>query len=283
HITTRKLVTRDTMVRGGLTGAPMRRFIWSPDGKWLASVGSHSNDVTLWDATTGQEGQLIRASGAGAPMAGLPSLEKCPPAWDRDSRRLALGWGDGTIQAIRTDSNREPMRSPVRSALAWSRSSKHLWGGPDEFAAAADGIKGAIARGQDVMRDLQEAATRGITAPPDPSKFLKGGGVVDQRPKHQIQLSDAVTGAVFQTFGKGDAPGVSLPNGLAESPDGKWLASATRAGSLQLWPLAGAEPITLEGPGSNQNTGGRILIAWNPKGNQLAATSMRDKAIRLWD
>src|SRR5262249_46724698 len=60
HITTRKLVTRDTMVRGGLTGAPMRRFIWSPDGKWLASVGSHSNDVTLWDATTGQEGQLIR-------------------------------------------------------------------------------------------------------------------------------------------------------------------------------------------------------------------------------
>src|SRR5262249_17938365 len=70
---------------------------------------------------------------------------------------------------------------------------------------------------------------------------------------------------------------------LAESPDGKWLASATRAGSLQLWPLAGGEPVTLEGPGSNQNSSGRILIAWNPKSNQLAATSMRDKAVRLWD
>jgi WD40 repeat protein len=90
-------------------------------------------------------------------------------------------------------------------------------------------------------------------------------------------------GAVNQTLGKGDAPGVSLPNGLAESPDGNWLASATRAGSLQLWPLAGGEPVTLEGPGSNQKTGGVILIAWNPKSNQLAASSMRDKAVRLWD
>jgi WD40 repeat protein len=282
-ITTRKLITRDTMVRGGLTGAPMRRFIWSPDGKWLASVGSQNDGVTLWDATTGQEGQLIRAPGAAAPMIGLPSLERCPPAWDSDSRRLASGWGDGTIQAIRTDSNREPVRSPIRSALAWSRNSKHLWGGPDEFAAAAGGLKAAQAQGRDVMEALRKATERGLTAPPDPGTFLKGGGVVDQRPKHQIQPSDAVTGAVIRTFGKGDAQGVSLPNGLAESPDGKWLASATRAGSLQLWPIAGGEPVILEGPGSNQNTGGRILICWNPKSNQLAASSISDKAVRLWD
>jgi WD40 repeat protein len=278
----RKLEAYDPMVRHGLTGTAPKGFTWSPDGKALASVITGlTSSVSIWDVATGKEGPPIPKAGAVSPMMGMPTV--CSPAWDPSGRRLALGWGDGTIQTVRAGANREAVRSP-RGALAWSRDSKHLWGGPDVLAAAAEASKAARAQAQEVIEGLQKSLQGGINAPPDPNLHFRGGGMIDQRPKHQIQVSDAVTGAVMRKFGKGDAPGASLPNALAESPDGKWLASATSAGSLQLWAAAGGDQaVTLDEPGARQGPGGRILLAWNPRGNQLAATSLRDNAIRLWD
>ena len=36
--------------------------------------------------------------------------------------------------------------------------------------------------------------------------------------------------------------------------DGKWVAAATSAGLLQLWPAARGEPVTLEKPGQATKT-----------------------------
>jgi WD40 repeat protein/serine/threonine protein kinase len=278
-----KLEAYDPMLRHGLTGMARWWFTWSPDGKALATVSSTGliSSVSIWDVATRKEGPPIPKAGV-APVMPLMGAG-CSPAWDPNSRRLALGWGDGTIQTVRAGANREAVRSP-RGALAWSRDSKHLWGGPDLLAAAAEASEARRIQAQERFEDLQKSLQRGMNAPPDLNLHFRGGGIIDQRPKHQIQVSDAVTGAVMRKFGKGDAPGASLPIALAESPDGKWLASATSAGSLQLWAAAGGDQaVTLDEPGARPGPGGRILLAWNPRGNQLAATSLRDHAIRLWD
>jgi WD40 repeat protein len=274
-----KLEAYDPLVRNGLTGTGPRWFTWSPNGKALATVSTGLNSsVSFWDVATGKEGPPILKAGDAKPM--IPMMTGgCPPAWDASGRRLAVGWGDGTIQTVRPGPNRDAVRSS-HGALAWSRDSKRLWGGPDTLAAATEAFKGA--RDQ-VLDDLHKSLQGGITAPPDPSRHLRGGGFLDQRPAHQIQVSDAVTGTVLQKFGNGKAPGASLPTMLAESPDGKWLASV--ADPIQLWATAGGDqPVTLnEERGARQGPGGRILLAWNPKSNQLAATSLRDNAVRLWD
>jgi WD40 repeat protein/tRNA A-37 threonylcarbamoyl transferase component Bud32 len=279
-----QLKAYDPMVRHQLTGTGPTWFTWSPNGKALATVSTGlSSSVSFWDVATGKEGPPILKAGAAGPM--LPMMAGgCPPAWDPSSRRLAVGWEDGTIQTVLSGANREAVRSS-RGALAWSRDSKRLWGGPDTLAAAAEASKAARDQANQVLGDLQKSLQGGIMAPPDPSRHIRGGGLLDQSPEHQIQVSDAVTGTVLRKFGSGKVPGASLPSMLAESPDGKWLASATNADSIQLWATVGGDqPVLLNDErGARQGPGGRILLAWKPKSNQLAATSMRDNAIRLWD
>jgi WD40 repeat protein len=122
-----KLVHRES--QGGImfTAPPLRRFVWSPGAKLLASVQS-GGVVKTWDAATGQEGSSISTPGAGfSPlMAGM-----CCPAWDGSGRRLALGGSDGTVQALPIGPGKRAVRRPpIPNALAWAGDSKHLLGTP---------------------------------------------------------------------------------------------------------------------------------------------------------
>jgi WD40 repeat protein len=70
---------------------------------------------------------------------------------------------------------------------------------------------------------------------------------------------------------------------LAESPDGRWLASATSAGLLQIWRAAqGAKPFILE-PAQNPPPVGSVLLAWSPDSKRLAYSVRGGTAIRIWD
>ncbi len=264
---TRKLVPRDAGVN---ISATSRRFVWGPGCKLLASVELFRDDLTIWDAATGKEGFSIRASGNPNPLT-QPG-DKCPPAWDRSGRQLAVGDKDGLIQAWRIGPSRRAVRDPIRNAsrlFSWSFDGRCIYGAPDCYAAE--------------IAKFQQAPPGGFVLPPPPGEQIGP----------QIQAWDAVTGEAAPKFGsvKQDSPDVV--NALAESPDGKWLAFVTRAGSLQLWPTAqGGSPVLLEPPPAaapppiplnKPDNGGGLILCWSPDGKRLAYSTERQTTIRLWD
>jgi cytochrome c len=64
--------------------------------------------------------------------------------------------------------------------------------------------------------------------------------------------------------------------GLAVSPDGGTLASASWDGTIRLWPLAGGVPIVLEGHGENVNG-----VAFAPDGKAVVSAGY-DATVRIW-
>ena len=264
---TRKLVPRDAGVN---ISATSRRFVWGPGCKLLASVELFRDDLTIWDAATGKEGFSIRASGNPNPLT-QPG-DKCPPAWDRSGRQLAVGDKDGLIQAWRIGPSRRAVRDPIRNAsrlFSWSFDGRCIYGAPDCYAAE--------------IAKFQQAPPGGFVLPPPPGEQIGP----------QIQAWDAVTGEAAPKFGsvKQDSPDVV--NALAESPDGKWLAFVT----------ARRFPSTLaDGPGrvarppgtaarsrasanTPKQTGqrGRPRPVLEPDGKRLAYSTERQTTIRLWD
>lgn len=64
--------------------------------------------------------------------------------------------------------------------------------------------------------------------------------------------------------------------GLAVSPDGKWLASASWDHTVRLWPLSGGAPRVLQGHSQNVNG-----VAFSPDGRELGSAGY-DATLRIW-
>ena len=109
------------------------------------------------------------------------------------------------------------------------------------------------------------------------SRRVGGGGLLlvcsgraEEQPDPGASISPHLLATLAQ--GKGQITFVGA------SPDGRWLASTSDQGVIQLWHMANWEPdreITAEGRGI-------LGAAFVPEGHVLAA-GCRDGALRLWD
>jgi len=239
---------------------------FSPDGRWIASIGDDA-DVLVTSVATGAQRSLSGHKGAVAGVAFSP-----------DSTLIASGGSDGEVRLWEVDGDEERVlgRHPGRvSALAFSRDGRRL------ATQAITKNEGSDARIWDVatlgQRGLRCHRTTifQVAFSPDGRRMATGSQ------DHSVCLWDPRTGESRRLEGHD-----GVVYSIAFAPDGARLASAGFDGTLRLWDLgvcvqsiAGCAPASRVLAG---HSGAVWVTAFSPDGRLLASAGA-DATVRLWD
>jgi YD repeat-containing protein len=258
------------------------RFAWRPDGKLFASAVA--GQVRIWDGASGKEVHAFLSPAGRNPM----SFVQCAPTWDEKGRWVGLGGSDGSVQAWPVGLKRPSVRNPLPNAQGWTHDG-HLLCKPSASLNAVPGLVETPAM-KEALEAINKAARTGRLTTPDPKAIAGGPGeprgiLPGPEPQVQFQVCDSVTGQVLRTYAK-QASGLNV---MAESPDGKWVA--TYGSILQLWSMPSGEgPIPLQEPGAKApvrsfgpGPSQQALVAWSPDSSKVALWSPNQDTIRIWD
>ncbi len=296
----RHLTLRDPNIAPAFGGVGNRgeRFVWSPDAKSLASI-QRGGELKIWDAATGKERSSMVAPGDKASLS-MGMASRCAPAWDPSGLRLVMGGSNGAIQAWPVVLRRQAVRTPnIPGAVGWCADSRFLLAIHVYSSAEDEFLIEQRKMGEEALKIMREGIRRnpGGIFPPDPRLLeLQKRGPQQRfaplhKPRPSIQIHDSMSGELVRTFGNTADKSAATPSMLVASPDGKWVASLTPPGLIQIWPLTkGKEALPIpvetlipppapEGGSRDQST----LLAWSPDSRLLAYTMCTDSDIQIWD
>jgi WD40 repeat protein/tRNA A-37 threonylcarbamoyl transferase component Bud32 len=255
--------------------AAVTAVVFSPDGRFLATAGEHPDMAPrLWDAETGEAirtlpGHLVNVNGL---------------AFSPDGRHLASAGNDGVVfiwnvETGQTAGELSPERRRMVRCVAYSPDGQWLAsGGLDQSVRIWD----AATHRERLTFNGHASGVTSLAFRPDGLRLASGSedGVV--------KVWDATQGSESIRIATATS---ARHAGLAFSPDGRWVASATQAypagpdpGAappeilVRLWrPADGAPGPVLRGHGEPVAD-----LAFDPGGYRLAAAG-RAGSVTVWD
>ncbi|MCB9124674.1 MAG: choice-of-anchor L domain-containing protein [Caldilineaceae bacterium] len=239
---------------------------WSPDGNHLLT-GAGDASVQMWSREAFKEHAQwdIRAEIVGLGVSVLSA------AWSPTDGRVAYGTGDGALRIWDTETGEVltifDAHTDGISVVGWSPDGSNV-----ATAANDHTVKVWDATTGENLGVLEIHIThRGIPwSPPNGERLASNDGDGE----NTVRISDAATGETIATLA-GHAGEVA---GVAWSPDGSQIATASLDQTVRVWDAATGENIaTFEGHSAPVNT-----VAWSPDGNQLASGA-DDMTVRVWN
>jgi WD40 repeat protein/serine/threonine protein kinase len=252
--------------------APVLCVAFSPGGGTLAS-GDKRGVVRLWDIATGRMNQALPDDHGGAVAAVV---------FRPDGQYLAAAGQDGGVRIWEVRTSRRttyPGHLRAVTTLAYSPDGKHLASGGEDWRVIVRDASGRVA----FSNEEHSCFVNGVAFSPD-GRYLSaatepgpddpmGARLVSVGGDGTLVVSDTTNGERRRI--KAHGAGI---RGVAFSPDGTRLASASIDRTIKLWDVAtGDEVLNLRG-----HTGGVLGVAFSPDGNLLASAG-RDGAVRIWD
>jgi WD40 repeat protein/predicted Ser/Thr protein kinase len=237
-------------------------FVLSPDGKLLAGTAP----ARVWDTASGRE-RLTLNTGSATPSAFSPDgkllagTAEITPAqewqvkvWDTANRRepLIFPWDGSVPVAFSPDGNRLALANtePISGEGEIYSHNLCFSEGGRRLASPCPRVK--------VVYIANRQETTMATA---------GDG-------RTVNVWDVATGQhLFSLSGH-----TAKVHAIAQSPDGKRLASASRDKKVKVWdPGSGKELVTLKG-----HTGEVDRVSFSPDGTFIASASTSQREIKVW-
>jgi WD40 repeat protein len=246
---------------------PVLSLSFSPDNRWLASA---DNDglVRIWEVTTRR---LIRTLDR-QPHA-ITGLAFSP----QDSQILASVSADDGAVKIWNLTTGIPLHTFPEAGwqIAFSPDGRRLAAAVPAHLSIWD-----VTTGVQLQPTFPDAANE-IVFSPDGRYVASGGDVTSERTweevpsqKQYVKIWDTLTGKFAGSL-RGHT---RMVLGLAYSPNGQRLASASWDGTVRLWDTATGQVVhILDG-----RHGELFTVAFSPDGKRLAAGGF-DRTVKVWD
>jgi WD40 repeat protein/serine/threonine protein kinase/DNA-binding XRE family transcriptional regulator len=246
------------------------RIAFSPDGTRLVTT-SADETAKVWDTDTGQE--LLTFSGHGRLVWDV--------AFNPDGKRVATCGEDGFVRVWDVISGKELLTLPVEGG----RDMRGVAFSPDgtRVAVASDGlhrVKVWDATTGEVLLSTNLGYTEfpvDIVFNPDGNLAATAGG-----DEPNAKVWDTITGDVLYTL-SGHTSGIA---GVAFSPDGTRLATASWDGTARVWDITPAREslfiprdLQAEDPDSDWT----FDVRYSPDGTRILTDYPQGNAAKLWD